>query len=287
MPRWMAAHPHLSSSLLAWRNAYRDRRGRTHPGRGAHRRRGSVWLAVLPPTGPILGWLGENWAVTFVIAASSSRCRPHAADNMPRSRRQHPGWPLCRAAFRPNAGDLARRRRVGRRSSRSPRWSGQSAPSTAPTLHESPSPPPQARSWVLLARLADCRARGSERRAFTTPSCAAPAPAGRALPSLSPLANWPAAQGRIFSRPKKTAPMRAPRHDRHSDGQSRSGRTGRRRSLHGCSSACSLCRSRRCGSPSRRRAGWRRRTVGKWRFIVALIWRLVLIQALALAVVLF
>ena len=83
MPRWMAAHPHLSSRLLAWTNAYRYRRWRTFfpallfvVGLGV--------VAVLPPTGPILGWLGRNWAVTFVIAASvftlsTARRRQHAS----------------------------------------------------------------------------------------------------------------------------------------------------------------------------------------------------------------
>src|ERR1700691_2952517 len=69
MPRWMAAHPHLSSRLLSWRNAYRHRRGRTVFS-AALVAIGIGVVAVLPPTGPILGWLGRTWAVTFVIATT-------------------------------------------------------------------------------------------------------------------------------------------------------------------------------------------------------------------------
>lgn len=83
IPQWAAHRPHLAAALLRWRNAYRQRRLQpvlillitlaTACG-----------LAELPQTGPILAWLGRNVVVTFVVAAwlfglSALRRRERAA----------------------------------------------------------------------------------------------------------------------------------------------------------------------------------------------------------------
>lgn len=205
MPRWMAAHPHLSSRLLAWTNAYRYRRGRTFfpalliiVGVGV--------VAVLPPTGPILGWLGGNWAVTFVIATcvftlSTARRRQHASivaatswlASLPV---RNPVWMQVAmgalrwlAAFialsvlvlvigkidRSDFSRLAFATAAGAAVGLLGGWRLPRAGIGAPGFHYAIVRRPRAR-WA-------------------------------SAPSLSPLANWPAAQGRFFSRPTKTAPI--------------------------------------------------------------------------------
>jgi hypothetical protein len=67
MPRGMAAHPHLASKLLRLRNAWRHKRGRMLLA-AALIVAGCAAAAVAPPMGSILGWLGRNCAVAFVIA---------------------------------------------------------------------------------------------------------------------------------------------------------------------------------------------------------------------------
>jgi hypothetical protein len=105
-------------------------------------------------------------------------------------------------------------------------------------------------------------------------------------PSLSPLANWPAAQGRIFSRPKKAAPilllamMGIPM---GSPGQVALGVAGFCIVLFSVFSL-SAAAVRVAFDAAR----WLAPTVvGKWRFTASLIWRVMLRQALALALLLF
>jgi len=205
MPRWMAAHPHLSSRLLAWTNAYRYRRGRTVLAAALIVVAVGV-VAVLPPTGPILGWLGENWAVTFVLAVSSftlstARRRQHASIAAATSwlaslPARHSVWmqvaigivrrlavvvalaalvwaigAIDRSDFSRFSFATAAGAAVGLLGG----WRLQRAGIGAPGYHYAIVRRPRAR-WA-------------------------------SAPSLSPLTNWPAAQGRVFSRPKKTAPM--------------------------------------------------------------------------------
>ena len=101
--------------------------------------------------------------------------------------------------------------------------------------------------------------------------------------SLAPLANWPVAQGRIFSQPKKTAPivllamLAIPM---GSPGQLALAVAGVCMALFSVFTL-SVAAVRVAFAAARWLAPT---TVGKWRFTVALIWRLVLIQAVARAV---
>lgn len=205
MPRWMAAHPYLSSGLLACRNVCRYRRGRTFfvaaliiVGAGV--------VAVLPPTGPILAWLGQNWAVTFVIAAavftpSTARRRQHASIAASMSWLaslpvRSPVWmqvviatiewlaaviALCALVWaiggigRSDLSRLAFATAAGAAVGLLGGWRLPRAGIGAPGFHYAIVRRPRAR-WT-------------------------------SAPSLLPLANWPAAQGRFFSRPRKTAPI--------------------------------------------------------------------------------
>jgi len=205
VPRWMAAHPYLSSRLLACKNAYRYRRGRTLFA-AALIFIGVGVVAVLPPTGPILGWLGRNWAVTFVIAASiflssTARRRQHASIAAATSwQASLPvrssvwmqvaigtlGWlaavialsalvwaigGIDRSDFSQFAFATTAAAAVGLLGG----WRLPRAGIGAPGFHYAIVRRPRAR-WA-------------------------------SAPSLSPLACWPAAQGRFFSRPRKTAPL--------------------------------------------------------------------------------
>jgi hypothetical protein len=280
----MAAHPHLSSRLLAWTNAYRYRRGRTFfvallivVGLGA--------VAVLPPTGPILGWLGRTWAVTFVIAASlftlsTARRRQHAAiaattswlaslpTGVPVRMQVMVGaaaWLVTVVVFaalvwaigaidRADFSHLAIATAAGAMVGLLAGWRLPRAGIGAPGFH-----------YAIVRR-----------------------PRGRwaSAPALSPLANWPAAQGRIFSRPKKTAPilllamMGIPM---GSPGQVALAVAGFCMVLFSVFSL-SAAAVRVAFDAAR----WLAPTlVGRWRFMAALIWRVMLTQVLALAGLLF
>jgi hypothetical protein len=282
MPRWMAAHPHLSSRLLAWTNAYRYRRWRTFfpallivVGVGV--------VAALPPTGPILGWLGRNWTATFVIvtsgfALSTARRRQHAAiaaattswlaslpTGIPVRMQVVVGtaaWLAALVGFATlvwltgaiGRSDLTRLALAATAGTAVGLLAGWRLPRTgigAPGFH-----------YAVVRRV---RARWAS------------------APSLSPLANWPAAQGRIFSRPKKTAPilllamMAIPM---GSPGQVALAVAGVCMALFSV-----LTLSVAAVRVAFHAARWLApTTVGKWRFTAALIWRAVLIQALTLAV---
>jgi hypothetical protein len=205
VPRWLAAHPYLGSRLLAWKNAYRYRRGRTFFA-AALILIGVGVVAVLPPTGPILGWLGQNWAVTFVIAASifvssTARRRQHASAAAATSWQaslpvRNPvwmqvaigtlGWLAAVIALsalvwaigridRSEFSQLAFATAAGAAVGLLGGWRLPRAGIGAPGFH-----------YALVRR---------------------PRVRWASAPSLLPLANWSAARGRFFSRPRKTAPM--------------------------------------------------------------------------------
>ena len=92
MPRWMAAHPHLAPGCWP---------GATRTVTDAGELLFAVVLvvigigvvAILPPTGPILGWLGRNLGIHFPDRHDPLHAgRPRAAGSVPRSPRQRPGW---------------------------------------------------------------------------------------------------------------------------------------------------------------------------------------------------
>ncbi|MGH8298579.1 MAG: hypothetical protein ACRES6_04750 [Steroidobacteraceae bacterium] len=68
VPRWAARHPHVAASLLRWRNACRQSSARIlliillAPA-------AACALAGIPQTGLVLAWLGRNVVVTFVVAS--------------------------------------------------------------------------------------------------------------------------------------------------------------------------------------------------------------------------
>jgi len=83
VPRWMARRPHVAAALLRWRNVYRRSRARTLLivilAFAA-----ACGLAEVPQTGTVLDWLGRNVVVTFVLAVclfalSVNRRRERAA----------------------------------------------------------------------------------------------------------------------------------------------------------------------------------------------------------------
>lgn len=285
LPRWTAARPHLASRLLLWRNAYRCRRGRTLAF-AALIAAGGAAVVALPPTGPVLGWLGENWAVTFVIATcafalSTARRRQHAAIEAATSwlaslPRAHPvrlqivaataGWLAAIVAFialvwavgRIDHGVFSRlvlAAAAGTSVGLLAGWRLPRAGIGAPGFH-----------YAIVRRT-------RERWA--------------SAPSLSPLGCWPAAQGRIFSRPKRTAPivllamMAVPA------------------GAHGTPAGLALAVVAVCMASfsvislataavriAFEAARWLApTTVGWWRFTGALIWRALLTQAMVLVIV--
>lgn len=283
MPRWMAAHPHLSSGLLAWKNAYRYRPGRTLLG-AALLVVGLVVVAVLPPTGPVLRWLGRNWAVTFVITTSV--------------------FTLSTARRRQRAAIAAATSWLAALPAGSPAWmhvvagmAGRLAGIVAFI----------ALMWLVgvidrsdFSRLAVATAAGAVVgliAGWRLPRAGIGAPGFHyaavrrtracwaSAPSLSPLANWPAAQGRIFSRPKRMAPvliiamMAIPL---GSPGQVGLAVAGVCMALFGVFSL-TVAAVRVAFEAARWLAPT---TIGRWPFTAALIWRVAMTQTLALAVLL-
>lgn len=285
MPRWMWARPHLASRLLSWKNAWRRRRGRTL-GIAALIAVGCGVVAVLPPTGSILGWLGRRWAVTFVIATcafalSTARRRQRASveattswlASLPAVRPLRvqvvvatAGWLAAIVAFSAlvwaaGAIDRAALSRLVFAAAAATivgllaGWRLPRAGIGAPGFH-----------YAIVRRT---RARWAS------------------APSLSPLGCWPAAQGRVFSRPKRTAPvvllamMAVPA------------------GLHGTPAGIALAVVGVCMAlfslvalsiaairVAFEAARWLApTTLGWWRFTGALIWRVVLTQAMVLVVV--
>jgi hypothetical protein len=285
LPRWAAARPHLAGRLLLWRNAYRFRRRRTLAfaaliavGCGA--------VVALPPTGPILGWLGGNWAVTFVIATcafalSTARRRQRAAIDATTSwlASLPPANPVRLQIVAATAG-----------------WLAAIVAVTALVWATG------AIDRVVFSRFVLAAAAGTIvglLAGWRLPRAGIGAPGFHyaivrrardrwaSAPSLSPLGCWAAAQGRVFSRPRKTAPvvllamMAVP-----------SG-------LHGtpagvvfavvgvCMALFSVVSlSAAVVRIAFEAARWLApTTVGWWRFTGALIWRAVLTQAMVLVVV--
>jgi hypothetical protein len=286
MPRWMAAHPHLSSRLLAWKNAYRYRPGRTLLA-AVLVVVGLVVVAVLPPTGPILGWLGRNWAITFVIATSL--------------------FALSTARRRQRASIAATTSWLASLPAGSPPWMQAMADLGGRLM--------AILTFIALMWLAGVIDRsGFSRLAVATaagalvgmlagwrlPRAGIGAPGFHfaivrrtrahwaSAPSLSPLGNWPAAQARIFSRPKRMAPMliiammAIPSGLRGSPGQVALAVAGVCMALFSVFSLTAAAvrvafEAARWLAPT---------TVGRWRFTAALIWRVGITQTLALAVLL-
>lgn len=284
MPPWMAGHPHLSSRLLAWENAYRYKRGRVLLA-AILVVVGLAIVAVLPPTGPILGWLGRNWAVSFVIATSV--------------------FTLSTARRRQRASLAAASSWLASLPSGSPAWArvvGGTAGRLAGIV-----------AFIALmalvgaidradfSRLAAATAAGAlvgllagwrlHRAGIGAPGfhyaiVRRSRPRWASAPSLSPLANWPAAQGRIFSRPKRTAPaliMALMAIPMGSPGQVALAVAGVCMALFGVFSLTAAAvrvafEAARWLAPT---------TVGKLRFTVALTWRVMLTQVVALAVLIF
>lgn len=287
MPRWAAARPHLASRLLLWSNAYRRRRGRTLAF-AALIAAACLVLVTLPPTGPIVAWLGRNWAVTFVIAMcafalATARRRQRVAIEATTSwlaalpaaipvRMQvvaaTTGWLAAIAAFATllwvaGAIDLFAFARFELAAAAGAvvgvlaGWRLPRAGIGAPGFH-----------YAIVRRT---RSRWAS------------------APSLSPLACWPAAQGRIFSRPKKTAPilliamMAIPAGTRGAPGQVALAVAGFCMALFSVVSL-SAAAVRVASDAARWLAPT---TVGRWRFTGALIWRVKLTQVLAFAVLIF
>jgi hypothetical protein len=287
MPRWMAAHPHLASRLLRFGNACRYQRGRMLL-RAALIAAGGALVAELPPTGPTLGWLGQNWVVTFVIAtclfalsvarrsqrasieASTSWLAALAAGSPVRVRviLATAGWLAVIVAFaslvwavgaldRFSFARLAVAVTAGASVGLLAGWRLPRAGVGAPGFHYAIVRRPRAR-WA-------------------------------SAPALAPLGNWPAAQGRIFSRPKKTAPallialMAIPSGPRGTPGQVALAVAGACMALFGVF-ALSAAAVRVAFEAARWLAPT---TLGRWRFTAALIWRVALTQAAALTVLVF
>jgi hypothetical protein len=286
MPRWMAAHPHLSSRLLAWANAYRYGRGQTLLA-AVLVVAGLVIVAVLPPTGRILGWLGSNWAVTFVIttsvfALSTVRCRQRSSiaaatswlASLPAG---SPAWMQMVAAMAARlAGVVAFAALmwllgvIGR---------GDLARLTVATV-----------AGALVGLLAGWRLprAGVGAPGFHSAIVRRTRAHWASAPSLSPLGNWPAAQGRIFSRPKRMAPMliiammAIPSGLHSAPGQVALAVAAVCMALFSVFSLTAAAVRVAFGA-----ARWLApTTLGRWRFTVTLIWRVVLTQTLALAVLL-
>lgn len=287
MPRWMAAQPYAASRLLSWRNAYRHRRGRMLLS-AALIAGGCALVAFLPPTGPILRWLGRNWAGTFVIvtcavALATAHLRqrvaieattswlaslPAASPARKRVVAAATGWLAAIVAFaalvwvagaidRAAFSRLASAALVGTIVGLLAGWRLPRAGIGAPAFH-----------YAIVRRT---RSRWAS------------------APSLSPLACWPAAQGRIFSRPKRTAPMvliammAIPAGPRGSPGQVALAVAGFCMALFSV-----FALSAAAVGVALAAARWLApTTVGRWRFTGALIWRVKLKQVVAFAVLVF
>jgi hypothetical protein len=244
-----------------------------------------AFIVMLPPTGSILEWLGRNWAVTFVIATcalalSTARRRQRASVEAATSwlaavpatspvRLQVMlaaagwlgaivaltwlGW-IVGAVDRSAASRLAIAGSAGALVGLLAGWRLPRAGIGAPGFHYAIVRRPRAR-WA-------------------------------SAPSLSPLACWPAAKGRVFSRPKRTAPivlialMAIPSGLHGTPGQVALAVAGVCMALF---SLFSL--STAAVRVAFEAARWLAPTiVGRWRFAGALLWRVLLTQALILTV---
>jgi hypothetical protein len=286
MPRSMAARPYLASRLLQCSNVLRYRRRRALLA-AALLAVGVTALVLLPPAGPILAWLGRNWAVAFVIATSvftlaTARRRQRAAIAAATSwlAALPTGSPVGMRVIIATAGSLAA-----------------SVAFTALVLLAG------AIDRLAFSRLAIATAAGAAVglvAGWRLPRAGIGAPGFHyaivrrtrarwaSAPSLAPLGNWAAAQGRIFSRPKRTAPvlllamMAVPAGTHGTPGQVALAVAGVGMALFSVFSL-SAAAVRVAFDAARWLAPT---TVGAWRFTGALIWRVLLTQLLALVVLL-
>lgn len=284
MPRWMAAHPHLSSRLLAWNNAYRHRPGRTLLV-AVLVLVALVVLAIIPPTGPILDWLGLNWAIPFVVAVSiftlwTARRRQRVSIAAATSwlAALPAGSPPWMQVVSDMAGWLAAL--IGFIALM---WlAGGSHRFDFPRLTTATA------AGALVGLLAGWRLprAGIGAPGFHSAIVRRSRARWASAPSLSPLANWPAAQGRIFSRPKRMAPMliiammAIPAGLHAAPGQVALAVAGVCMALFSVFSL-TVAAVRVAFEAARWLAPT---TVGRWRFMAALIWRVGMTQTLALAV---
>lgn len=284
MPREMAARPYMAGTLLVWRNAYRVRRGRMLLS-AALVVGGGMVVAILPPTGPILEWLGQNWAVTFVIATCGFALRT-ARHRQSASIDAATSWLACL----PMPSPVGMRVVLG------------TARALAAVVALG------ALVWLAggldggaFLRLAFAAAAGAIvglLAGWRLPHAGIAAPGFHcaivrrmrtrwaSAPSLSPLGCWPAAQGRVFSRPKRIAPvllialMAIPAGPHGGPGQVALAVAGVCMALFSV-----LALSAAAVTVAFEAARWLApTTVGRWPFTGALISRVVLTQALVLAV---
>lgn len=286
MPRWLAAHPHLSSRLLAWKNTYRYRPGWTLLV-AVLAIVALVVAATIPPTGPILDWLGRNWAIPFVVATSI--------------------FTLSTARRRQRASIAAATSWLGALPAGGPPWmqvvfdmAGRLAAiigfialmwlAGGSHRFDFPRLTAATAAGALVGLLAGWRLprAGIGAPGFHSAAVRRPRARWASAPSLSPLANWPAAQGRIFSRPKRMAPMliiammAIPASQRAAPGQVALAVAGVCMALFSVFSL-TVAAVRVAFEAARWLAPT---TIGRWRFMAALIWRAGLMQTLALAVLL-
>lgn len=284
VPRWAAAHPYLAGRLLAWRNTWRSRRGRTLLATALVLMAVGI-VAIIPPTGPVLGWLGDNWAVTFVIAAcafalSTARRRQRASLEVTTS------W----LAPLPTGSSLRIRALMG--------TAGCLAAVVAFAVLLRVVGVIDRFAFPRLALAVVAGAIVGLLAGWRLPRAGIGAPGFHyaivrrtrarwaSAPALAPLANWPAAQGRVFSRPKKAAPvvlivmMSIPAGAHGAPGQVALAAAG------GCMALYSLLSlSMAAVRVASAAARWLAPTiVGRWRFTVALVWRVALTQAMMLTV---
>ncbi|HEX5460737.1 MAG TPA: hypothetical protein VFX20_12260 [Steroidobacteraceae bacterium] len=200
IPRWAARRPHIAAAALRWRNAYR------HDGARLLlvvllTLLAACGLAEIPAAGLILDWLGRNVIVTVLVATclfalSTSRRKERAAAEAARS------WLTPLPCVSPVSltvmwGTTVRLLLV--LSFAALVWLlGQVAPAAVWRL---------AVTFIGGAVLGSLAGRQLRRGSEDTPGFHyATVRRARARwatrPSLLPLAYWPAAQGRIFSRPK-------------------------------------------------------------------------------------
>ena len=201
VPRWTARRPHAAAALLRWTNTYRRSRARVL----------LILLLVLaaacglaevPQTGRVLAWLGSNVVVTFVLAVclfglSTTRRRERAAAEAASSWLtplpvespvfRHMLWGtgarlLLLIAFAVLCCLLGRLDATATRRLALALLAGAVCGSLA--------------GWRLP------RAAGDGAHAFHYATVRRARARWATAPSLLPLSYWPTAQGRIFSRPK-------------------------------------------------------------------------------------
>jgi hypothetical protein len=249
---------------------------------------GCAVVAVLPPTGPILAWLGGNWAVAFVIATciftlATARRRQRASIAAATS------W----LAPLPTGSPVRLQVLAGTAA-----WLALIVAFTGLVWAAG------ALDRVAFSRLAVAVAAGAivgllagwrlPRAGIGAPGfhyamVRRVRPRWASAPALAPLSCWPAAQGRIFSRPKRTAPalllalMAIPSGVHGTPGQVGLAVAGVCLALFSVFSL-SAAAVRVAFAAAR----WLAPTaVGRWRFTMALIWRVLLTQTLAWGVLIF